>query len=61
MRWLEKLMFHTPIVYAFIFASAIYHDKIWYPSKGKKVMEDWLENSQWGKLFKDYTPGTLKA
>ncbi|GAJ08821.1 unnamed protein product, partial [marine sediment metagenome] len=28
MRWLEKLMFHTPLVYIFIFASAIYHDKM---------------------------------
>ncbi len=61
MRWLQKLMFHTPIVYSFIFASAIYHDKIWYPSKGKKVVENWLENTQWGKLFKDYKPGHLKA
>ncbi|MCG7851640.1 MAG: DUF362 domain-containing protein, partial [Methanosarcinaceae archaeon] len=60
MRWLQKLMFHTPIVYSFIFASAIYHDKIWYPSKGKKVVENWLENTPWGKLFKDYQPGTLK-
>jgi len=60
MRWLQKLMFHTPIVYSFIFASAIYHDKIWYPSKGKKVVENWLENTRWGKLFKDYQPGTLK-
>ncbi|MHC4741356.1 MAG: DUF362 domain-containing protein [Planctomycetota bacterium] len=61
MRWLQKLMFHTPIVYGFILASAIYHDRIWYPSKGKKVVEDWLANTEWGELFKDYAPGTLKA
>lgn len=57
MRWLQKLMFHTPIVYSFIFASAIYHDRIWYPLKGKKVVEDWLTNSPWGRLFADYQPG----
>ena len=57
MRWLQKLMFHTPIVYSFIFASAIYHDRIWYPLKGKKVVEDWLTNSPWGRLFADYHPG----
>ena len=60
MRWLEKLMFHTPLVYIFIFASAIYHDKIWYPSKGKETVNDWLEKSPWGKLFVDYQAGKLK-
>jgi len=59
MRWLQKLMFHTPIVYSFIFASAIYHDKIWYPLKGKTVVNDWLANSPWGRLFADYQPGEL--
>ena len=59
MRWLQKLMFHTPIVYSFIFASAIYHDKIWYPLKGKKVVNDWLTNSPWGRLFAHYQPGKL--
>jgi uncharacterized protein (DUF362 family) len=59
MRWLQKLMFHTPIVYSFIFASAIYHDKIWYPLKGKKVVNDWLTHSPWGRLFADYQPGRL--
>ena len=57
LRWFERLMFHTPIVYGFIFASAVYHDHIWYPFKGKKVVNEWLENSQWGKLFKDYHLG----
>jgi len=61
MRWLEKLMFHTPLVYLFIFASAIYHDKIWYPSRGGKEVNQWLENSPWGKLFAHYKPGDFKA
>jgi len=61
MRWLQKLMFHTPIVYSFIFASAIYHDRIWYPYKGKKIANNWLTNTPWGKLFADYEPGTLKS
>ncbi len=59
MRWLEKLMFHTPVVYLFIFASAIYHDKVWYPSKGKKVVKQWLNESPWGKLFSEYQPGRI--
>jgi len=57
MRWLEKLMFHTPLVYAFILGSAIYHDKIWYPSKGRTIVNEWLENSPWGELFRNYKPG----
>jgi len=61
MRWLEELMFHTPLVYIFIFASAIYHDKIWYPSRGRKVVNEWLEKSPWGQLFTHYQPGKLKA
>jgi len=61
MRWLEKLMFHTPLVYGFIFASAIYHDRIWYPLKGKKVVNNWLADSPWGRLFARYAPGRLNV
>jgi hypothetical protein len=57
MRWLEKLMFHTPIVYIFILASAIFHDKIWYPSRGRGAVNTWLKESPWGRLFADYRPG----
>ena len=57
MRWLEKLMFHTPLVYMFILASAVYHDKIWFPSQGRKIVNNWLETSPGGKLFADYQPG----
>jgi uncharacterized protein (DUF362 family) len=57
LRWMQKLLFHTPIVYGFIFASATYHDKLWYPSKGKRIVKDWLENSPWGQLFRTYEPG----
>ena len=59
MKSLQKLMFHTPLVYMFIFASAIYHDKVWYPSKGKKIVDDWLNTSHWGRLFAGYQAGKL--
>jgi uncharacterized protein (DUF362 family) len=61
MRWLEKLMFHTPLVYMFIFASSIYHDKIWYPARGRKIVDRWLEESPWGRLFADYQAGKFKV
>ena len=54
LRVFQKLLFHTPLVYIFVFASAIYHDRFWYPSKGKKIFEDWLNNTDWGALFKTY-------
>ena len=60
MRWAQWLMFHTPIVYVFILGSAIYHDRIWYPIKGKRIVNRWLADSPWGRLFAEYQPGTLK-
>ena len=56
MKWLQYLAFHTPLVYLFIVGSAVYHDHVWYPLWGKKVVNDWLENSPWGRLFNDYQP-----
>jgi uncharacterized protein (DUF362 family) len=53
-KYLQKLLFHTPLVNVFIFGSELYHDKIWYKTKGKKVVNRWLNNSQWGKLFDSY-------
>jgi len=54
MRWLQHLLFHSPVVYAFILASAIYHDRIWYPLFGRRRVEEWLTRSPWGRLFSDY-------
>ena len=52
----QKLLFHTPLVNIFIFASEYYHDHFWYPSKGNTVVEEWKKNSPWGQLFEQY-PG----
>jgi len=56
LRPLQYLMFHTPIVYAFIFASATYHDRLWYPLKGRAVLDRWRRESPWGRLFDQYQP-----
>jgi uncharacterized protein (DUF362 family) len=50
----QKLLFHTPLVYLFVFASSFYHDRFWYPMKGKRIFEDWREGTEWGALFKTY-------
>ncbi|NLS78651.1 MAG: DUF362 domain-containing protein [Chloroflexi bacterium] len=52
----QKLLFHTPLVKIFIFASEYYHDHFWYPRKGKRVVDQWLVESPWGRLFQQY-PG----
>ena len=50
----QKLLFHTPLVKLFIFASEYYHDHYWYPVKGKKVVNQWINESPWGQLFDSY-------
>jgi uncharacterized protein (DUF362 family) len=55
LKILQRLFFRTPLVYLFVFGSFLYHDYIWWPTKGKARMES-LENTPWGRLFRDY-PG----
>ncbi len=52
----QKIFFQTPLVNVFIFASEYYHDHFWYPFRGKKVVDEWLRSSPWGRLFTQY-PG----
>ncbi len=54
LKALQKLMFHTPLVYIFIFASAFYHDRVWWNLKGKKILETWKKDSPWGRLWEKY-------
>jgi len=54
LKFLQKLMFHTPLVNVFILGSAIYHDCVHWPLKGKKVFRQWLAESPWGQLFDRY-------
>jgi hypothetical protein len=34
--------------------SFFYHDYVWYPLEGRKVVQDWLANTEWGHLFLKY-------
>jgi len=51
--FLQKLMFRTPLVYAFVFGSFLYHDYLWWPIEGKRRMRQ-IADSQWYKLFESY-------
>ncbi len=54
--WLHNLLFHSPVFRAFIFASEFYHDRLWYPSIGKRRLRQFLK-TDWGKLFASYKHG----
>ena len=54
LKFLQKLCFHTPLVYIFVMASAVYHDYIHYPIVDKPKVNKWLKESPWGHLFSQY-------
>lgn len=58
LRRLQRLFFHTPLVYIFIMGSYIYHDWIWWPLVGKGRMKIIENSTEWGKFFAGYSGGT---
>ena len=55
-KWLHHLLFYSPIFKTFILASEFYHDFLWYPLIGKRMIKQFL-NTEWGKLFSKYEHG----
>ncbi len=53
---LHQLLFNSPLFKTFIFASEFYHDKIWYPTTGKKKIKQ-FQKTNWGKLHQKYQQG----
>jgi len=47
-------LFHTPLVYLFVFGSYLYHDFLWWPFVGKPLMKKIWSNTEWGRFFADY-------
>lgn len=50
----EHFLLRTPIVPWSFAASNVYHNWYWFPFKGKKRVNDVLQNTQWGRLFQSY-------
>jgi uncharacterized protein (DUF362 family) len=50
----QKLFFHTPLVYLFVSGSYLYHDWVWWPFVGKRLMKGIEENTEWGRFFAGY-------
>ncbi len=54
--WLHQILFNSPLFKSFIFASEFYHDRLWYPTAGKKKIRE-FKKTCWGKMFDTYTYG----
>jgi uncharacterized protein (DUF362 family) len=54
MKRLQHMLFHTPAVHAFIMASFVYHDYVWWPLKGQGIQRRLRRDNQWGQLFDHY-------
>ncbi len=51
---LQHLLFHTPLVHAFVLGSELYHDYYRWPFIDSKVFEAWKASTGWGQLFQSY-------
>jgi len=51
LKRIQKMLFHTPLVYLFVFGSYFYHDCIWWPFVGKRIMDVIHANTAWGRFF----------
>lgn len=49
----QRLLFHTPLVYLFVFGSYAYHDFVWWPLRGKAIQRE-VRQGRWGRLFESY-------
>lgn len=54
LKRLQKLFFHTPLVYVFVAGSYLYHDFLWYPVFGRRAVRGFVRTSPWGALFARY-------
>lgn len=54
LKILQKMLFRTALVHLFILGSNLYHDKLWWNIKGKKIFSTWQQESPWGQLFQEY-------
>jgi len=53
-RFLQKLIFRTPLVVIPIFISEFNHDYIQWPLRFRRIYRRWLQTTPWGELFQRY-------
>ena len=54
LKKIQRLLFHFPLVHLFAFGSYLYHDRIWWPLVGKRVMKRIYASTPWGRFFAGY-------
>lgn len=53
LRPFEWLLLKSPLWIWAPLASNFYHDILWYPLKGLRILK-WFKGTEWGKLFEEY-------
>jgi len=53
LSFVEPMLFHTGLFNACVFASGFYHDQLWYPLVGKRIINK-FNKGKWGRLYKKY-------
>jgi uncharacterized protein (DUF362 family) len=53
LRFLDKILLHSPLMFWAPLASNIYHDLIWYPVIGRRRIRS-FNKTAWGRLWKTY-------
>ena len=56
LRPLRKLLLHSPLMFWAPMASNAYHDGLWYPTIGAKLIKEFM-GTQWGALLETYPKG----
>jgi len=54
LRWAQKLLFRTPLVWLFVFASECYHDWYRWPLRDRGAFHAWQDSTTWGEFFSRY-------
>jgi len=57
-KFLQKLVFHTPLVMIPILFSEIFHDIYRWNVREKYIYKKWLKETGWGRMFAKYEPKT---
>ena len=52
---METFMFRSPLMWLPTQLSGFYHDGIWLPLRGRKWVRWFLEETEWGELWKSYS------
>ncbi len=56
LRFLEKVLLHSPLVVWAPAASNFYHDALWYPTVGQAKIRK-FNSTEWGQLWMEYKQG----